>query len=265
MKNIVATLICILCIIACSKNKTTTIPGRGLKIEDSLKIRMAEEVDSLKRTLKLTCFTKKQFECSNFYITNTIKITGNVISIHFNEIQSPDICLTAIGPASAVLNFENILNGKYVLEIYINNSKIESQLDVSAASYKITAPTQSSVEFINPVLNRVPTNTIWGKVHYHANSTGILVQKFIDSLQILGATPTTYLPGNYLDFQIDSSGQIKQIQEAGYHFTRHYIFQYNNSSAALKKLVRNFGVTYPDSVSITLNTVKGETFYSWRP
>jgi hypothetical protein len=39
----------------------------------------------------------------------------------------------------------------------------------------------------------------------------------------------------------------------------------SRSSAHSKDLVKRFGKTYPSLLLVTLNTKKGETFYSWTP
>lgn len=232
---------------------------------ENLKIKMSETVDSTKRTLFLNCFTEKIYECSNYGIQSTFVLTNDKITINFIQIVVPSICLTSLGPASTVIKLDGLANKIYEIELNFGATKISGQLNVSANSFKATLPTQTKVQFVNPDLGRVPNNTIYGTIHYHVASTITTVQKFIDSLQFYGATSTLYPQGDYGNFQIESNGQIKQVQDAGYYFTRYYIFTYSNNSGQLKSLVRRFGVNYPDSLLVSLNSTKGETFYSWVP
>jgi hypothetical protein len=246
---------------SCKKSDTNSTST----FDENLKIKMSETVDSTKRTLFLDCFTEKVYGCSNYKIESPFELTNDKITINFIQIIAPNICLTSIGPAHTLIKLEGLSNKVYEVELNFGATKIPGQLDVSTNSFKATLPVQTKVQFVNPNLGRVPNNTIYGTVHYHVASATTTVQKFIDSLQFYGATSTLYPQGDYGNFQIESTGQIKQVQDAGYYFTRYYIFNYSNNSAQLKNLVRRFGVNYPDSLLVTLNTTKGETFYSWVP
>lgn len=247
-----------LCVISsCKKNKVNS------SFDENIKIKMTETVDSVNRILNLNCYTEKIFECSNYGIEATYTLTDNKITINFIKIITPNICLTSLGPASTIISLNGLANKTYELELNFGANKIAGQLNVTAGSFVATLPTQTKVQFVNFDLKRIPYNTIYGKVYYHSASTSSLVQKFIDTLQLYGAIPTLYPQGDYGQFQIEPTGQIKQTQDIGYYFTRYYIFNYTNSSGQLRDLVRRFGVNYPNLLLITLNTTKGETFYSW--
>lgn len=232
---------------------------------ENLKIKMSETVDSTKRTLFFNCFTEKIYGCSNYGIQSTFELTSNKIIINFIQIIEPNICLTSLGPASTLIKLDELSNKIYEIELNFGSTKISGQLNVSGSSFKAILPSQTKVQFVNPDLGRVPNNTIYGTVHYHVASTASTIQKFTDSLQFYGALLTLYPQGDYGNFQIESNGQIKQIQDLGYYFTRYYIFNYSNSSGQLKSLISRFGVNYPNDLLITLNTAKGETFNSWAP
>lgn len=230
---------------------------------ENIKIRMSETIDSTKRTLQLNCYTERILECANYRIQATHTLTNNKIAVNFIQIVNPRICLTSLGRASILISIDKLSNKDYELELNFPSIKIAGELNVSTGSFRATLPLRTKVQFINPDFNRIPDNTIYGTVHYHTASTGLTVQKFIDSLQFFGAMLTLYSPGNYGQFEIESNGRIKQIQDTGYYFTRYFIFNYPNNDRQLKSLVRRFGVNYPDSLLITLNTTRGETFYSW--
>ena len=168
-----------------------------------------------------------------------------------------------MAPASTFIDLSGLSNKTYEIELNVGANKISGQLNVTGNSFIATLPTQTKVQFVNPDLKRVPYNTIYGTVHYHSASTSSIVQKFIDPLQLYGATPTLYPQGDYGQFQIEANGQIKQTQDTGYYFTRYYIFNYSGSSVQLRDLVKRFGTNYPNLLIITLNTTKGETFSSW--
>jgi hypothetical protein len=246
----------------CACNKT---PADNTSFNENIKITMTELVDSASRTLVLNCITEKVYPCFNFTIQSTYSVTSDKITVNFTKVNESSICLAAIGPAHTTITLGALSNKNYQLEIHVGNTIITGQLDVTATNYKVALPVQNKVQFINPNLGRVPYNTIYGTVHYPVASAALLVQKYIDSLQFFGATATVYPQGDYGAFQIEANGQIKQVQDPGYYFTRYFIFNYNNNSLPLKNLGRRFGISYPDSLQITLHTTKGETFNSWVP
>lgn len=232
-------------------------------IDSNINIKMLETVDSTKRTLKLYCSTEKEYNCSNFGIINTINQPSNKIEIDFNGITVPDFCLTSLGPARTTIDIGTLSNGTYDLDIKVENEKSAGQLIVTSEYYKINLDPQKQLQITYPTLNRIPTNTVWGTVGYHSSNSANLVQTFIDSLQLLGTTIQTYQSGEYGYFQINPSGQILPPQNHGYYFIRPYIFNYSGSTSALKKLVKNYGTNYGNSLNIILYTTKGETFRSW--
>lgn len=248
-----------LCLVISCKKTTEVDPP----FEENIKIRMTETVDSVKRVLNLICVTEKIFPCSNWGIETVHSVTDDKITIQFIRISYPNICATSLGPASAIINLDGLANKTYELELNFGTSKIDGQLNVTPGSFNVVIPAQTKVQFINTDLKRIPDNTIYGTIGYHSTSTSSLVQKFIDTLLLYGAIPTLYTPGDYGEFEIEANGQIKQTQDPGYYFTRRYIFSYSNNSGVFRDLVKRFGRNYPNLLSITLKTTKGETFYSW--
>lgn len=235
-----------------------------MDLDENIKIYMTEKVDSVKRVLSLNCYTEKMFTCSNYRIATTYALTSDKITINFIKVDTFAICATSIGPASAVIDLSGLSNKTYALELNFGATTITGQLVVTANNFIATLPAQTKAQFLRPELKRIQDNTIYGTVGYHTASSISLAQTFIDTLQLYGATPVIYPPGDYWVFQIDANGQIIPIQD-GYHFRLNYIFNYSNSSGKLKDLVKRFGSKYPNSLSVTLNTAKGETFYGWVP
>ncbi|MFT3822661.1 MAG: hypothetical protein QM731_02030 [Chitinophagaceae bacterium] len=255
--------LCCLGIAACKKNSSDP----QASFEENVKIAMSETLAGTKRTLVFKCMTEKSYPCINYFLETSHAVTNSKITINFIQVTGPNICLTAVGPASTVIELDE-LSGEtkdYGLELNFGGLTVTGQLSISGTSYKATIPAQTKVQFVNPVLGRIPDNTVFGTVHYHFASTAATVQKFTDSLQYYGATSALYPPGDYLMFQIDANGQIKQTQDQGYYFTRYYIFNYSSDITNLKNLVYRYGKSKPDSLLATLNTSKGETFYSWAP
>lgn len=263
----IAPIIFIVIINSCNKNEENKLQEEEIDVrtgfEENIKVIMNEKVDSLNKVLNLNCYTETIYGCANYVIESTDSIKDKKITINFIRIITPNICLLSSEPASKIISFTGLSNNTYELEINFGTSKVSGQLSVTTSSIIVTIPTQSKIQFINPDLKRIPNNTIYGTIHYDSASTSSLAQKFIDTLQLYGATPTLYLPGDYGQFEIDANGEIKQTPNDNHYFTRHYIFNYTNSSGQLRDLVKRFGINYPDLLSVILNTTKGESFYSW--
>ncbi len=231
--------------------------------EENLQVNMYEVIDGSRRTLVLRCLTETIFPCINYHIQSAYKVSRNKIVIDFIQILKPEICLTALGPASTLIELNDLPNNVYTLECNFGSTKVVGEINVAANIFTVDLPQQTRIKFLNPNLSRVPENTIYGTVHYHSAITVPLVEKFLDSLKFYGATTALFPEGDYISFQIEANGQIKQTQDEGYYFTRYYIFHYTNASEQLRNLVSRFGINHGNDLSITLHTARGETFYSW--
>lgn len=260
MKLIYTTLLLITCI-ACSKQKDTNTTTFARNI----KVKITEQIDSTGRYITLNCATIEELSCANIGILRTYSIVGNKITVHLTQLTQPTICLTAIAPASCTIPLGMLANKQYTLELNVGNVLVTGTLDVSNNSIVTSLPTQAKVLVINPTLNRIPSFTIYGYIHYHTPNTVPIVQSFIDSLLQYGATPIQYIPGNYEHFSIDNNGQVVQAQYLGYNYTRSYVYQYTAPLTTLKGLVRRYGISYGSSVLISLNSSQGITYNSWMP
>ena len=110
--------------------------------------------------LILHCRTELEYPCFNYSINyNSVIIQeGNlrffaIYQIKFNKIITPDICLEAIGPATAIINLGNIDNGAHTL-IFDNGFPVSSMLIVTEEMYKIQSWDSTQIDFENPILFR---------------------------------------------------------------------------------------------------------------
>lgn len=250
-------MIVLLILLGCQKDYSID------SIDSDIEIKLWETFDSTNRTLQLYCLTERIYNCSNYGIKNKFNKSSDNINIDFKGILVYDMCLTALGPATTIIDLGTLSNGTYHLNINVESMKSEGQLIITSDSYSIELFNQKQIKLINTPLRRIPTNTIWGTVGYHTSSTSTLVQTFIDSLQLLGATAKTYSPGDYGYFKINPNGQILPPENHGNHFIQPFIFDFSGNTSVLKNLVRNYGKNYGDSLSIRLYTTKGEILRSW--
>jgi hypothetical protein len=232
-------------------------------VDAKIRVGMQENLGAGSKTLTFTCSTEKIYPCCNYSITNNFFVSGRSISVYFTGISKPEICLTALGPATAAINLGSLEGGTYALSIAVNNHVFRTDLTVSGTSYSIGTPDAPWVIFPEPDLLRVPDGTIWGGVGYHVSGSAHLAQSFVDSLASLGAHTQRYRSGDYGYFVIDSTGTIEPPENGGYHFFRPFILQGPPSLDPVRSLVGRYGKNFGDSLYVSLYGCHGEAFFSW--
>ncbi len=85
----------------------------------------------------LSMATEEIYPCCNWSIKSEIAVQGNKISIDFLGIYVPEICLTALGPATST-SFLDISNREYSLYFSYRNIIDKYVLTVTDSSNKIT-------------------------------------------------------------------------------------------------------------------------------
>jgi len=231
------------------------------KMDSEITIAMSE---SSLRTLQLYLSTTKIYPCCNYPIDLSWKKSSNTIDISVKGVIETDICLTALGPATATIDLGALSNGTYLLNFHIGNLKRSGELIVSSDSYKMNLVDNPNFRFTNTPLNKVPENTIWGIVGYHEQGSTPLAQLFLNDLMNLGAEKKKYNTGYYTEFEIDENGEYADTGVLwGYWFHKLFIFHYSGNIADVDSLVEQYARNYNEKLSIIVNTDKGERFLSW--
>ena len=258
MKSLAKYLVIILLFaLGCSKQESFE------PIVSDIEITMVETIDSTGRTFQLKCVTKEHYPCANYHLVSNLTKASNSYVIDFMGIEIPEVCLAAFGPALANIELGNPANAVYDLVIKTDEATSTGKLYVSTDHYILDFVQTGRIGFTNPILNRVPENTIWGTIGYHNSDTKTLAEEFIESLKSLGAETRSYLPGDYGYFSISSKGQIEPPENHGNYFIDAFILEYTGKSNNLKDVVRNYGLNYNDKLKILLYTTRGDMFRSW--
>jgi len=232
-------------------------------IDSEVNIRMVETLDS-PRKVQFYCSTTKTYPCCNYPIYVVSRKSSNNIDISFKGVVETDICLTALGTASAIIDLGALSNGTYRLNLQNENVKHTGELFVSSESYKIILPDNPDFLFTNTPLNKIPEHTIWGIIGWHEQETSSLVQSFITGLMNLGAKKKSYNSGVYGEFDINKNGDIVQPgKNSGYWFAQSFIFYYSGNIANVEQLVKQYALDYRELIRITLKTDRGDNFLSW--
>lgn len=232
-------------------------------LESGLVINLSENLAPSQRTLTFNCSTEKIYGCMNFRIINRVRVGLGSIAIWFDGIDNPHICLTALGPARANIELGTLTNGNYNITISTAKQITQATLDVTADRYVIVYKPNLHVSFEHRILYRVPSTTYWGFIGYHRESSLRLAQEFVDSLRRLGTQPVRLSNGYYGYFETDSSGNIITPNNLGYYFVKPFAHRFVGDSLAIRSLVKRFGKSLGDSLTIRVYGSRGEAYYSW--
>ena len=247
-------------LLSCNKQGEENIS----RIDSKINIRMVETITASPRTLQFYCVTTRNYPCYNYPIYVESLQSSNIIDISFKGVIENDLCFTAIGPATAVIDLGALSNGKYRLNLSNGKVKRSGELIVSSDGYTVNFGKNSGISFSNTPLYKIPEHTIWGIIGYHNKETSPLVQKFLNELMNLDAKKTKYTPGYYNDFVIDKNGEITYPGVLwGYWFDQPFIFTYSGNIANIEQLIKQFAHNHKEQMNIMLNTDKGEKFMSW--
>ena len=231
-----------------------------MDIDSEINIRMVELPS---RRLQMYFSTTEIYPCMNYPIDLSCHKTSNSIEISFERVIETELCLTALGPATATIDLETLSNGTYQLNFQNGQVRCSGELVVSSDNYTVNFVANPAFNITNSPLNKVPEHTIWGLVGYHKEETSLLVQSFFIALMELGATKKTFTPGYYTAFSIDQDGDIAAVDNHGYWFAQPFIYHYSGDPSDLDEFLKQWSYEHSERMSISINTDKGEQFLSW--
>mgnify|MGYP000857685431 CR=1 FL=1 len=258
MKKAVFLLVILLSSISCEK---TTRYDYQL-IDSDIVISMSEELGNPTRSFKFGLQTDKAYPCINYSLITNSTTRTDKISIEVLGIYTPEVCLTAIGPASSAIPVTSIQNNTYDIEFKIGTNISTGKLICTSNEFKLQMNDLLQIKINGPVLKRVPVSTIWGTVGYH-NSTSIdKVNEFISTIKTAGASELTLEDGNYNYFEIEN-GKIKEPTNSGYWFTKTFVYKFSGDKNLIRSIVKDYSKNFGDLMSISVHGDMGEEFLGW--
>lgn len=76
--------------------------------------------------------TEKEFQCLNYSIDNSILREKKIITVNFTDVSILGICLTALGPAKAEIDLDELERGDYILKFILDGVNTEAKLSVGS-------------------------------------------------------------------------------------------------------------------------------------
>lgn len=253
--------ISLLFIVACTNEK---IDWASNPIDSNIHVEFREMLSIDSRQLTLSCATEKQYPCINYPIATKLNFDNNKLSVTFTHVVETEFCFTAIGPATASVVLPDLENGEYELELNNGNLENKGKLIVSDEKVDILFNNPKGIHITRQSTRRVPSNTYWGTIGYHAESTSQKVTEFLQKAAALGVEFNKQEPGDYFYYEIDKKGNIiTETENSGYYFVKAIVFQYTGNEELFKKQLKELGKTYFDDMYISIYTYKGEHIYNW--
>ena len=221
---------------------------------------MQESISGDSRRLSFYFYSDGFKEKAGFKLDAKLVKNKKLISIKlYNTPKSPP----SIIPLETTVHLDSLTKGDYQMSIFFKNDTIKGRLAVNDNRYQLLLNKNPKITLANNTLNKIPFNSIFGRIHYYSPSNLNLVNEFLDSLKAIGAQPKLYNPGYYGLFTIAKAGTIEQKNDKGYFYTKNFIFQYDGNKQRLKELVKRYAFNYTTQMLITLITFDGTTYNLW--
>lgn len=255
-----ALLIPLLLLLACEGEQAVPSNTLGSEIELS----MAEYIDTDQRSLSFKFLTLKDFPCINYSIKHETVVDPQAIKIVLEKVEVSDVCLDAIGPASAFIDLGQLDEKEYDLQIQLGESLINyGTLSVSKEAYQIDLHDTEGIELLEPKLNRIPAQAVWGMIKYQGEEKNKeLISFFNEAMDIAGATDKKFAEGDYGYFKVNSEGKIIQPLEQGALEEQAFLFDFSGKSEDIEQVLQQINTSFED-VQVRFYNARGEEFRNW--
>lgn len=245
---------------SCESDSEEQINTLGTGISFSL----AEYLDPQQKNLTFKFLTEKDFPCINYRITHQVQQVGNTIAVELTGIEKADVCLEAIGPATAFIDMSNLAEGDYELIIKVGEAITnQGTLTVTPQSYQVSMEEPEALIIENTELLRIPANVIWGTVRYNTQQkVKGLYDHLISSLRGVGAADKRLSEGNYYYFEVDASGRIRPKNAALDMAEEPFLMEFSGGDDQIANVLGQIESLYGEEAIVRVYNAKGEEFKS---
>ncbi|SFC94585.1 hypothetical protein SAMN04487907_1213 [Zunongwangia mangrovi] len=208
--------------------------------------------------LKLKLITEEIFPCINYSIITSQSIEKNELRIRMEKISSPEICLTALGPATSYIDLQENIN-----EITFINGHTIDKYSISINQEKISINLIES-NFTNLLFEktfRYPENTFAYVGGTNTDNTEI----YQDFLEILIGNP------NFTQFNFEGEGRIPYPIHSDGHWvnqpSKYFKYTDYEEFENLKSILENFSdenIEENSGVSLSIYGWDNISYHSWR-
>jgi hypothetical protein len=235
-------------------------------IDSNIQITPQESVRDSSLQLGLSCKTEKIYPCINYSILTEVNFNEDLVKVNFIRVPEINICLTAPGPATTIIDLSDISNGEYSLELNNGSLKNNGHLKITDTEIVLEFNSGNGIEIVRHSTKIIPSNTYWGTVGYHTENNIDRVNEFLDLLKAKDEVTNfnNQIPGIYSFFEINQKGEIIPSENSGYHFTKYIVFQYDGEdNESFKEEIDQLSTAFFEDMIINFQNVDGDRIYNW--
>jgi hypothetical protein len=207
----------------------------------------------------LTMRTERIYGCCNFSILADVETGPRIITVTLQGIYEPEICLTALGPAT----YQTILPlslGTYQLVMINGGACDKHTVEVTASSIRLTPGTSTVSSVLTPLSWRIPVRS-FAYVCGTTVETAWIYNDFRDSLlKISSLREFSFPDSGQIPYPTSSSGHW-QDNPAKY-FTYATEADYDSAGALLKRYTHQV-IGNKQGIGIYLTNWRNIQFMSW--
>ena len=222
---------------------------------------MVEYLEPGQRTLSFKFLTTDDYPCINYRIASELRREGSDITVSLREIQGADVCLEAVAPAASFLDLGELTPGEYPIAIEVGKSLTNhGTLLVTDEAVELLLGQTEGLIVPTPRMLRVPEDIVWGTVRASAEHAGAGSQ-FMQRLRGLGAATKLLPEGDYGYFSVDAVGNVRPSSLTSAQ-DELFVLGFRGEASNLEQLVNEVADAYPNQVTVSLRTSRGDEFRS---
>lgn len=219
--------------------------------------------ESGERKTILSLVTDEIFPCANYGLDMTSSFADGRWTADIKDVINPDVCLTALGPAVAQVDWRYLDNGSYPIYMRAFGRTSTGTLLIDDVSYQLDFPIKDNIKIEQEKLFKIPDHTIWGLIGYAEPSAELAVDAFFEELKNIGGTALKLPQGHYGYFDVDTDGIMVVPKNHGYWYAKSILYEFDGDPSELGELVRKYGNEFAGINNVRIRSSWGENFYSW--
>jgi hypothetical protein len=210
--------------------------------------------------LYLQMVTEKIYPCMNYGISNTLVTNPGRIDVNIHGIFTPDICLTALGPAGSMKRL-NAPQGNYRLTFRYAGAVDEYNMTINKSFVRLEPVNRVHTVSENLMYHRYPEKSFAYLCGTTLQDTA-LCRMFIDTVASII---------NIQRFEFPETGAIPYPSASqGYYYNmpaQYYYYETEEDFEKIGSIMESFRNTYiKDKTGIGISVInwRNRNFYSWR-
>ena len=224
----------------------------------SMEIELRELVVDAERQPGVFLSTLRDYECLNYEISYDYTHHGDQRRLVIEGISKPTMCITSIGPATALVPLGAMQTGEHIVEFAIGNDNISTSFDLDQDLLNISVLDGVSdyLKFAETQMHRLPDDYVWGSILPKTGGEQVDFSAFFKDLWSQGAEQQEPQPGNY--------GFFKVLEDETVFFDGSHEFSPKNPFFCIFpyefELIQQISIQHADHFIIVLYNTAGASF-----